>query len=620
MLNKGSTLCKAPRDDKSDSWTDFRPIIVIDVAALKSLYGGTMLTASTLDPGEAEDNEHGKEESFNGDDPNGIALPSKNWSKPSALIVTLKSCFGKYLDLPEDNNARFQMNIVYDLLKASVLWARDVNNNISFDLINLSEDLEAWAFEVIPYLRQQVNYQEEVSYSRILRWLSAKIDKNAKFLDLFNPPPRKHECSSCKCQDYKAKHDGVINVINALTASVKEITSKRAVIPSKRISYSDPPLEIKAAKRRRKDTSKASSIIKKSKFATPLSLSCTDVQCAMAIKEQHEMKKVDVIATAEEHNMTVDNPSTASKDEEKVEPVSLGEWKNYTFEGFNISDEAPKKLIQLINDYSEWIADGLLKHHAGRKQNDERYNVNELSLGFDMFDFFVAHPETKNWFYLMSQSQTCWNDEHIDVIFYYLQKKAKLQTQEQYRYTTDNYLYKVYINNAYDRYCQQQPEVFRNEECLINIIKERRIRVYDSMSRRRRSEPSSEIQKLAKILPTYLDMSSFLDQKVHTDWSTIEAYRDKMANPFDVQYVDGIAQQTIGSLDCGPFVAEYLSDGLQVPNNRIDAGLCRKRYATLLWKYGEAKAQKPYATDVKAPRRPKPNSIALDEEQLVHID
>ncbi|PHT39164.1 hypothetical protein CQW23_22737 [Capsicum baccatum] len=96
-----------------------------------------------------------------------------------------------------------------------------------------------------------------------------------------------------------------------------------------------------------------------------------------------------------------------------------------------------------------------------------------------------------------------------------------------------------------------------------------------------------------------------------------------MANPFDVQYVNGIAQRTIGSLDCGSFVvayAEYLSDGLQVPNDELDAGLLRKRYAALLQKYGKAKAQKPYATDVKDPRRPKPNSIALDEEQLVHID
>ncbi|PHT73389.1 hypothetical protein T459_24174 [Capsicum annuum] len=180
-----------------------------------------------------------------------------------------------------------------------------------------------------------------------------------------------------------------------LIASVKEMTSKRGVIPSKRISYPDTPLEI----------------------------------------------KVDVTVTAEEHNMTVDNPSTASKYKLKVEPVSLGERKNYQFEGFNISDEAPKKIIQLINDYSEWIADWLLKHHAGR--------------------------------------------------------------------------------------------------------------------------------------------------------------------------------------DCGPFVAaytEYLSDGLQVPNDGLDAGLLHKRYAAHLWKYGKVKAQKPYAIDVKDPRRPKPNSIALDEEQLVHID
>ncbi|KAF3649383.1 putative glycerol-3-phosphate 2-O-acyltransferase 6-like [Capsicum annuum] len=348
----------------------------------------------------------------------------------------------------------------------NILWARDVNNNISLGLINLSEDLEAfnsypwgyesfkmiveylltpltpktvnlygfswafmaWAFEAIPYLRQQVSYQEEVSCPRILRWLSAKIDKNIKFLDLFNPPKKaivhpwlvptnrelkmpffltlrsvqtlsdpkvvdgikmelfgatsitrkiileggandapltvfettshydydhngctdfspdfstSSECSSCKCQDFKTKHDGEINAITALTASAKEMTSKRGVIPSKMISYPDTPLEIKAAKRRRKDTSKASSIIKKSKISMSLCLSCTDVQCTRATEKQHELKKVDVTATAEEHNMTVDNPSTVSKDEEKVEPVSLGERKNYPFKGFNISNEAP---------------------------------------------------------------------------------------------------------------------------------------------------------------------------------------------------------------------------------------------------------------------------------------
>ncbi|PHT66440.1 hypothetical protein T459_30865 [Capsicum annuum] len=255
---------------------------------------------------------------------------------------------------------------------------------------------------------------------------------------------------------------------------------------------------------------------------------------------------VDVIveATAEEHNITVDNPSTTYKEEEKLEPVSSREWKNYPFEGFNIMDEALKKLTQLINDYLELIAGRLLKNHVGR-------------------------------------------------------------------------------------YYQQQPKVFQNEECFINIIKgfsipaglpwhlidevyipincgdefhwmlavvilkERHIRVYDSMSGRRRCGPSFEIKKLAKIFPTYLDMSGFSNQKVRTNWSTIEAYWDKMGNLFDVQYVEGISQQTIDGLNCGPFItayAEYLSDGLQVPNDGLDARLLHKRYAALLWKYGEAKS------------------------------
>ncbi|PHU02692.1 hypothetical protein BC332_27943 [Capsicum chinense] len=313
------------------------------------------------------------------------------------------------------------------------------------------------------------------------------------------------ECSSCKCQDWKAKHDGVINVINALTTSKKKMTSKRGVIPSKRISYPDTPLEIKTAKRRRKDTSKASSIIRKSKITMRLSLSCTDVQCVRASEEQHELKKVDVTATTEEHTMIVDNPSNASKDEEKVEPLEVS--------------RKEECLINIIKGFS--IPAGLPWHFV-----DKVYIP--INCG-DEFHWVLA----------------------------------------------------------------------------VVVLKERCIRVYDSMSRRTHSRPSSEIQKLDKILPTYLDMSDFLDQKVRTDWSTIEVYQDKMANLFDVQYVDGIAQQTIGSLDCGPFVAayaEYLSDGLQVPNDGLDARLLRKIYAALLWKYGEAKAQKLYATNVKDPR------------------
>ncbi|PHT99074.1 hypothetical protein BC332_31998 [Capsicum chinense] len=128
---------------------------------------------------------------------------------------------------------------------------------------------------------------------------------------------------------------------------------------------------------------------------------------------------------------------------------------------------------------------------------------------------------------------------------------------------------------------------------------------------------------MAKILPTYLDLSGFFDQKVCTDCSMIEAYQNKVDNSFDVEYIEEISQQPNGSLDCGLFVtdyAEYLSDRLQVKNDGLDAGLLHKIYSTLLWKYGEAKAQKSYASDIKDPRRPKSNFLAPDEEQLIHIE
>ncbi|KAF3658712.1 hypothetical protein FXO37_14300 [Capsicum annuum] len=53
-----------------------------------------------------------------------------------------------------------------------------------------------------------------------------------------------HKCSACKCEDYRMKYDAVINAINALTDSVKKLTSKKGVIPSNWISYLSTPSKI----------------------------------------------------------------------------------------------------------------------------------------------------------------------------------------------------------------------------------------------------------------------------------------------------------------------------------------------------------------------------------------
>ncbi|PHT27112.1 hypothetical protein CQW23_33287 [Capsicum baccatum] len=562
------------------------------------------LALQELSQSGAEDNEHGKEESFKRDDPHTNSPSTEELVKTFSIDrypMKMESFFGQYLDLPEDNNARFQMKMAYDLLQRRFMyenkdkmdevwlnycgmpivhsWLVPTNRELNMPFFLTSRSVQTLSDpKVVDGIKMELFGSKTITRKIILK--GGANDAPLTVFETVSHYDYDHngctivstdfaassECSSCKCQHCKVKHDGVINAINSLTTSIKEITSKSGVIPYP----PDAPLEIKVAKRRRKDTSKASSIIKKntSYVATDWSSIrnyCTVIYLYLALTILDF--QVDVTATAEEHNMTVDNPSTATKDEVKVEPVSLGERKNYPFEVFNILDVAPKKTN-----------------------------------------------------------------------------------------TVDQRLFRIDCRWAVKVSCRQQPEVFRNEECLINIIKgfsisaglpchlvdevympinfgdefhwvlvvfvviEWRIRVYDSMSRRRRSRPSSEIQKLAKILPIYLDMSGFSDPKVRTDWSTIEVYQDKIANPFDVQYIDRISQQAIGSLDCGPFIvayAKYLSDGLQVPKDELDVRLLRKRYAALLWKYGEAKAHKPkYSSEVKPwhPISKRKNKLPIDEK------
>ncbi|PHU22745.1 hypothetical protein BC332_07852 [Capsicum chinense] len=201
----------------------------------------------------------------------------------------------------------------------NVLWARDVNNNIPLGLIKLSEDVE-------PFKSYPWGYE---SFKMTVKYLLTSL--TPKIVNLYGFP-----------------------------WAFTEMTSKRGVIPSKSISYPYTPLEIKVAKRRKKEISKASSSIEKSKITTPLSLSCTFDQCTRATGEQYELKKVDVIveATAEQHNIIVDNPSSASMEEEKVEldcGLFIVAYVEYLSDGLQVpNDGLDAGLLRKISDALLW--------------------------------------------------------------------------------------------------------------------------------------------------------------------------------------------------------------------------------------------------------------------------
>ncbi|KAF3672772.1 hypothetical protein FXO37_07336 [Capsicum annuum] len=128
------------------------------------------------------------------------------------------------------------------------------------------------------------------------------------------------------------------------------------------------------------------------------------------------------------------------------------------------------------------------------------------------------------------------------------------------------------------------------------VLKERVIRVYDSLSSKRKIEPPNEIQKLTMMLPTYLSDNDFFEKIERTDWSTLEAYKGKLGrqtglisqNPFDIDYVQNIPQQASDILDCGVFVAAYaeiLSEGQQVHSFGFDVESQHGRRSSIFEQY-----------------------------------
>ncbi|XP_055814254.1 uncharacterized protein LOC129883659 [Solanum dulcamara] len=354
--------------------------------------------------------------------------------------------------------------------------------------------------------------------------------------------------------------------------------------------------------------------------------------------------------------------SNFGSSEKGKENLSAVMHQTHPFEGFGICYHPPS---ELVTDYSQWIDKGLLKSHGNKNSKDDHYRSKCSSFGFEKMDFVVAFSKDKNWFYLMSQPNRCWNDE-----------KSKMQLSNQYRYTMTNCIFKIYIEYAHTRYYHLPPNISTQEDMaratvtahhkrsvknimrgfsipaglpwhlvdevyiLVNcdrdfhwvfvvvVLKERLIHVYDSSPRRRSSNPSLEIQKIAAMLPTYLQDSGFFDNNERTDWSSLDSYKDKSTgnmiephHPFAVEYVEGIVQQGSDSLDCGVFLAifaEYLNDGISIPNTELNVEFFRSRYAALLWRYGCQKAMDGYVSDNDDPKKPR-RDISPSQEELIDV-
>ncbi|PHU19539.1 hypothetical protein BC332_10690 [Capsicum chinense] len=247
-------------------------------------------------PRRAEDIEYREEEYFKRDDPNANGPSAKeliktfNIDRYSVRIqrdgsidlmddsVVKKSCFGQYLDLLEDNNARFQMKMVYDLLKRRFMYE---NKDKMDEIVHL------W---LVP-----TNQELKMLFFLTLRFVQTLSDP--KIVD-----------------EIKIKLFGA-------TTTIRKIILDGGLVAVDDDSCSDSGSGAAVG-----DNDAPLIVLKQQAIIIMIILV---IQIFLQILPHlanvlHANVDVTAEATAEEDNITVDNLSTASK-EKKVEPFSLRE-------------------------------------------------------------------------------------------------------------------------------------------------------------------------------------------------------------------------------------------------------------------------------------------------------
>ncbi|KAF3645415.1 hypothetical protein FXO38_19648 [Capsicum annuum] len=214
---------------------------------------------------------------------------------------------------------------------------------------------------------------------------------------------------------------------------------------------------------------------------------------------------------------------------------------------------------EVMKVFEDWIKEGLYKQNMNKKDKDDHYKVKCANLEFRQLDFVVVFPKSKNWFYLMYQQNKCWNDEHFDIILYYLRKKYKNKNFSINRYITIDCFFKAYIDKAYVNYYNAD---------------------------------------IGKELAT----------------------QGAFARTDDVAQIEIPLINTIKGLSTPAVVfAKYLSEELGIPSSGIDAQYHHLRYASLLCKYRSEKVENGYFSDNDDPPRPKSMFSTKEKDHVLHI-
>ncbi|XP_070025495.1 uncharacterized protein [Nicotiana sylvestris] len=237
------------------------------------------------------------------------------------------------------------------------------------------------------------------------------------------------------------------------------------------------------------------------------------------------------------------------------------------------------------------------------------------------------------------------SSSHLNIIFYYLRKKAKYGINMPIKVTTTDTLFNNIIQRVFTEFVKggkQDHLIDRSDDIMeymkgfrmhcntpwhqvdhvifsINLAEiwhwilgcvsfhKRCFYVYDSLRSRKHKKAIQKVaEAYAVLIPLFLVSIEFYNQRSDIIVENGLHMGKKLTDPFEIELITNLPTQQ--NSDCGVYVAcfaEYIIEDLPIPVANFDVDGLRARFGILLWYYGRNKQLHGKSSESEAPVAPK---------------
>ncbi|XP_075076777.1 uncharacterized protein LOC107825928 [Nicotiana tabacum] len=280
------------------------------------------------------------------------------------------------------------------------------------------------------------------------------------------------------------------------------------------------------------------------------------------------------------------------------------------------SSKVIKGRFPFVNDISETVDFKLTTAfsnfvEANMQLGEEVYLPGDQKLE-PCFDFEVEQIDDKTFFHTLNYSGRPLSSSHLNIIFYYLRKKAKYGINMPIKVTTTDTLFNNIIQRVFTEFVKggKQDHLIDRSDDIMEYMKGFRMHC---------NTPWHQVDHVLFPINLALDIGvCVIPQEMFL--FSIEFYNQrsdivvenglhmgkKLIDPFDIELITNLPTQQ--NSDCGVYVAcfaEYIIEDLPIPVANFDVDGLRARFGILLWHYGRNKQLHGESSESEAPVAPK---------------